>query len=145
MVISGREVGHSPHKTPHVNLSLSIHEPTLILVRCLMFPCWAELDGVPWGETLEGKRKHGPRVGTPASPIWGALRSSDVASWLLLTCLLFKRSEDTIRSLRVAVHTCVFLFFFWMIYSIMHSVKMIADVHLNSLKIKMLLCVDAFP
>lgn len=144
MVISGREVGHSPHKTPHVNLSLSIHEPTLILVRCLMFPCWAELDGVPWGETLEGKRKHGPRVETPASPIWGALRSSDVASWLLLTCLLFKRSEDTIRPLRVAVHTCVFLFF-WMIYSIMHSVKMIADVHLNSLKIKMLLCVDAFP
>lgn len=144
MVISGREVGHSPHKTPHVNLSLSIHEPTLILVRCLMFPCWAELDGVPWGETLEGKRKHGPRVGTPASPIWGALRSSDVASWLLLTCLLFKCSEDTIRPLRVAVHTCVFLFF-WMIYSIMHSVKMIADVHLNSLKIKMLLCVDAFP
>lgn len=66
---------------------------------------------MPWGETLEGKRKHGPGVGTPASPIWGALRSSDVASWLLLTCLLpLKRSEDTIRPPRVAVHTCVLFF-----------------------------------
>ncbi len=71
MVISGREVGHSPHKTPHVNLSPSIHEPTLILPRSLMFPCWGELDGAPWGETLEGKRKHRPGVETPASSTRG--------------------------------------------------------------------------
>lgn len=71
MVISGREVGHSPHKTPHVNLSPSIHEPTLILPHTLMFPCWGELDGAQWGETLGGKRKHRPRVGTPASSTRG--------------------------------------------------------------------------
>lgn len=63
MVISGREVGRPPHKTPHVNLSPFIHEPTPILPRSLMRPCWGELDGAQSGETLQGKCKHRPRVG----------------------------------------------------------------------------------
>lgn len=77
MVISGREVGRPTHKTPHVNLSPFIHEPSPILPRSLMRPCWRELDGAQWGETLGGKRKHRPR---------GRLRLPQRGGAALLSC-----------------------------------------------------------
>lgn len=93
MVNSGREVGHSPHKTPHVNLSSCIHEPTLILARSLMLPCCGELDEAPWGKHSKGNVNTGL--------VWGLLLLSPqprpIGSLLSVSVLTPKISLSTLQ------------------------------------------------
>lgn len=94
MVISGGGVGPPPHKTPHVNLSPFIQEPAPVLPRPLTRPCWRELDGAQWGETLGGEGKHGP-VDRSGGGLGGAL----------LSCARFHLTLPLARQLLLLIHS----------------------------------------